>query len=760
MVAALNHAALGSRDGTIYLDARGRDAADCLHAIFDELFECRVPLRDLRVERHLADRRAVVALEDVALTSADAQRLALGAPRCRFILTSSERVLYDGTPLALEGLADAYVVMIAEQELGRALSGRERAAAVAVGTGLGGHPLRLRQTFGRAREQGLSIEALAPRAADAYDLAAQLSEPERAVARTLAVHGDAPLGVEHIEALAGPGAHGAARALEARHDARSHSPRYSLVGAIRAAFTDHDLAPEIDRALEYFATWTESYARAGRRERVLAEADALVALMARAHGAERHAEVVRLGLAIEWALAWGNRWQAWGAVLELVLASARATGDTPAEAWALHELGTRQFGLGNAPAAATQLQLALELRERIGDEDGAAATRQNLAVVSGRPPLLMRLSHVSIALLGAIAALLVVGAIATGAAVLDDSPTPSAAEVSARLTIEVTGNGRGRVVSGGRSIRCSATCVNDLPEDRKVVLSAHPSRSAFTGWSGACRGTSRCSLTMTADRRVVARFVRRRLSVAVEGAGRVTSEPAGIDCFTRCSARFDRRDVMLIAVGERFRRWRGACATVTRPTCDVRVGSDTRVVAVFAAPPAQLLTLAVHHGGAGQGTVRANARRCDADCTLTDLRKGDVVTLTATASAGSRFAGWEGAGCQVTGPCTVTMDASKDVTARFEPAQFRLTTRVTGDLAAGNVTLSADGATRPDCAPGVCTFPAGTVVTLAGGTPERLRRALYVIRWTGCDVPPMTAQPCIVSMRRDRVVTARLRGTM
>ena len=421
VVAALNRPGLKARDGTIYLHGRGRDSADCLHAIFDALFESRVPLRDQRVGRHLADRRAVVALEDVALESDDAQELTQAAPLCRFILTSAERVLYSGPQLALAGLADEHVAAIAEQELGRPLSDRERAAAHAVGTALGGHPLALRQTFHRAREQGMSLEALAPRAAAAYDEPPQLPTPQREVVRTLAVHDDAPLGLEHIEAQAGPRARGAARELEARHEARSHSPRYSLVGAIAEAFSDKELVAEVERALDYFATWAESEARAGRRASVLAEADALVALLERGQRLGFDAEVVRLGLAIEWALAWGNRWLAWGRVLDLVLVSARAAGDTLVEAWALHELGTRQYALGNAAVAAGELQRALELRERIGDDAGVAATRQNLGVVQGRPPLLQRLSHLSTALLAAIAALLIVGAVATGAAVTDDA---------------------------------------------------------------------------------------------------------------------------------------------------------------------------------------------------------------------------------------------------------------------------------------------------------------------------------------------------
>ena len=235
-----------------------------------------------------------------------------------------------------------------------------------------------------------------------------------------------------------------------------------------------------------------------------------------------------------------------GEVLELVLASARAAGETPVEAWALHELGTRQFGLGNPAGAGTDLQRALELRERIGDPAGAAATRQNLAVVQGGPPLLARLSHVSMALLGAIAALLIAGAVATGAAVLDGTPG-STGQAATHLTIVVSGSGRGTVVSGGRTIRCSARCVFEIPEGRRVRLSARPSRSAFSGWRGDCQGDARCSLSMTDDRRVVAAFVRRRLTVAVEGRGRVTSTPAGIDCSARCSARFDRQAVTLVA---------------------------------------------------------------------------------------------------------------------------------------------------------------------------------------------------------------------
>ena len=45
-----------------------------------------------------------------------------------------------------------------------------------------------------------------------------------------------------------------------------------------------------------------------------------------------------------------------------------------------------------------------------------------------------------------------------------------------------------------------------------------------------------------------------------------------------------------------------------------------------------------------------------------------MVTLTATATAGSAFAGWSGSGCSGTGTCVVTMSAARSVTATFTTA--------------------------------------------------------------------------------------------
>jgi secreted trypsin-like serine protease len=57
---------------------------------------------------------------------------------------------------------------------------------------------------------------------------------------------------------------------------------------------------------------------------------------------------------------------------------------------------------------------------------------------------------------------------------------------------------------------------------------------------------------------------------------------------------------------------------------------------------------------------------CGGSCAAT-LGRNSTVTLTASASAGSLFAGWSGACTGTASTCTVNMSAARDVTARFDP---------------------------------------------------------------------------------------------
>jgi hypothetical protein len=79
--------------------------------------------------------------------------------------------------------------------------------------------------------------------------------------------------------------------------------------------------------------------------------------------------------------------------------------------------------------------------------------------------------------------------------------------------------------------------------------------------------------------------------------------------------------------------------------------------------------LAVALAGSGTGSVASapSGIDCGADCSET-YAVGTTVTLTATPSGTDTFAGWSGAGCTGTGPCTVTVDGPVTVTASFAGA--------------------------------------------------------------------------------------------
>ena len=62
---------------------------------------------------------------------------------------------------------------------------------------------------------------------------------------------------------------------------------------------------------------------------------------------------------------------------------------------------------------------------------------------------------------------------------------------------------------------------------------------------------------------------------------------------------------------------------------------------------------------------------------LPRFASGSTVTLTATPTGGSTFAGWGGA-CSGTGPCVVVMNGSQTVAATFTAAPTTLTINKTG----------------------------------------------------------------------------------
>ena len=149
--------------------------------------------------------------------------------------------------------------------------------------------------------------------------------------------------------------------------------------------------------------------------------------------------------------------------------------------------------------------------------------------------------------------------------------------------------------------------------------------------------------------------------------GRVTSQPAGIDCGTLCVADFAAGTQVTLTVavnpGYYFSGWNGGGCSGT-DTCVVRMNSAQYVTANF-----RMQTLMVTMAGTGSGTVTSapSGINCGATCTA-NFAEGSSVILTAARASGSDFTGWSGAGCSGTGTCTVSMSQAQAVTATFTRA--------------------------------------------------------------------------------------------
>lgn len=84
------------------------------------------------------------------------------------------------------------------------------------------------------------------------------------------------------------------------------------------------------------------------------------------------------------------------------------------------------------------------------------------------------------------------------------------------------------------------------------------------------------------------------------------------------------------------------------------------------ASPAPVVTLNVSKNGTGSGTVTSAPAGIDCGPTCSHgYTQGTKVTLTATPTAGSEFAGWSNA-CSGTGTCVVTTNADNTATATFK----------------------------------------------------------------------------------------------
>ena len=244
---------------------------------------------------------------------------------------------------------------------------------------------------------------------------------------------------------------------------------------------------------------------------------------------------------------------------------------------------------------------------------------------------------------------------------------------------------------------------------------------------------------------------RLQLSKAGDGAGRISSEPPGIDCGSSCTS--DRMhvepgtSVTLTATPDPeslFSGWGGDCSGTG--ACVITIDGPTSVSATFALADPGLGTLSVTLAGTGVGRVSSDPPGIDvaSGTSSAQFELDSTVELTATPDPGSTFAGWSGDCRGTSTTCTVTMSESVSVTATFTRGRRTLTVAALGD---GNVTSDPAGI---DLAAGEAKhdFGVGTSVALTADPAEGYRFS----HWSGACSG--TSSTCTVAMTEDRSVTA------
>ncbi len=251
-----------------------------------------------------------------------------------------------------------------------------------------------------------------------------------------------------------------------------------------------------------------------------------------------------------------------------------------------------------------------------------------------------------------------------------------------RLLVTKNGSGSGNVKGDAPGdiasvpINCGSICSGLYKAVTITLTATADGGSTFDGWGGACSGTSTCSVYVSGTDGVTigvsATFSstkRYMVSVATAGSGTgtVQSAPAGIACPGACADGFlVGTSVVLTATPDAaslFTGWGGAC-TGADPICTVTMDQEKSVTATFAQ---KAFAVSVRRSGTGSGTVTSGPAGIACGDTCSAEMVGSA-RLVAAPAAGSAFTGWSGA-CRGKGSCTLTLDAPKTVTARFDDAR-------------------------------------------------------------------------------------------
>ncbi len=404
--AANLEAARSLPDGVLLLegvDVNGQalGAEDVLQRLFDALFESDPPLKvnAATARTYLSNTRPLLVFDEVALPPALQNSLPDLFPNSPMLLSADTTTGGEFQRLYIKPLPrnESLTLLAAKAEI--TLNDATRQAFDGICAHLADVALALIITGNVLRETTLSAEqalAMLQNSPDAsrdpiqnaldkaFGLAyAQLSPEEQKLLSTAAFTPGLSMSPGWLEsALGNVPAEAFLERLKALGLLYANSPRLRLPAGFRAQARNRAGLPEADvlsRLTDYLLKGENSPAF------VQEELGNFWGAMQAAATAGNWETALQLARRMDAALCLHGLWEMWKAALDIALEAARQNNNQFAEAWAIHQLGTRLAGLGQTAQAKLLLKQALALREKIGDTEGVAYSRHNLDALLPAP---------------------------------------------------------------------------------------------------------------------------------------------------------------------------------------------------------------------------------------------------------------------------------------------------------------------------------------------------------------------------------------
>ena len=285
--------------------------------------------------------------------------------------------------------------------------------------------------------------------------------------------------------------------------------------------------------------------------------------------------------------------------------------------------------------------------------------------------------------------------------VANDQRTRQRARFVAFPVLSVQPGAGGAMVSSPAGIDCdgnapeSGSCRAAFAPGTQIELTAQADDGrGVQSWTGVCAGVlaSQCGFTLSEDQQLAVNFADAApLTVTVRSQGRVSSQPAGVDCTAAggsCTESFVLGTTVRLqaqpADDHGLLRWSEDCAQfIGNLACDLSLDQARRATAQFG----ELFDARIVVSGSGEVDGSGSVIGCEAaevdtaPCQETYI-EGRRVEFTATPQAGNRFLGW-GGDCADAGTdlrCQLDVAGDLQVEASFGQvvAQHRLTLVVSG----------------------------------------------------------------------------------